>query len=141
MKMIAVPASNSLQRFENLRLNGHIEGCRWLVGDQDFWVVRNRHRNDDALTHPAREFVGVRVEPVIRVGNANETEKINRLGTRFVLFHVAVGPDRLDQLPTNGVHGVQRGHRVLEDHCDSLPADFAHLTGETPDDLVVADLH
>jgi len=67
--------------------------------------------------------------------------KIDRLGTRFVLFHVAVGPDRLDQLPTNGVNGVQRGHRVLEDHRDSFSTNLAHLTRETPDDLVVADLH
>src|SRR5207247_2075596 len=38
-----------------------------------------------------------------------------------------VEPDRLLDLVANGEHGVQRGHRVLEDHRDLCPADREQL--------------
>ena len=44
---------------------------------------------------------------------------------RLLLRDVAVEQDRLDELPADRVHRVQRRHRVLEDHRDLVAADLA----------------
>ena len=41
-----------------------------------------------------------------------------------LLGDVLVGPDGLGDLPADGVHGIQRRHRVLEDHGDAGAADL-----------------
>jgi hypothetical protein len=46
-----------------------------------------------------------------------------------------VGPDLLDDLPTDAVHRIQRAHRVLEDHRDARPADPLQLLGRGLDQL------
>ena len=41
------------QQVEDLRLNGHVETGRWLVGDEDSRTEREGHRDDGPLAHPA----------------------------------------------------------------------------------------
>ena len=41
-------------QLEDLRLDGHVEGGRRLVGDQHLRVAGQRHRDHDALPHAAR---------------------------------------------------------------------------------------
>ena len=54
---------------------------------------------------------------------------------------------RFGDLLPDGQHGVQRGHRLLEDHGDAVAADLAHLIfrqlqeiGPVEEDLAVHDL-
>ena len=42
-------------------------------------------------------------------------------------IHALVELERLADLSTDGQHGVQRGHRVLEDHGDVVAAHLAHV--------------
>ena len=61
---------------------------------------------------------------------------------RLALAHLpAVGADRLDDLGAYPVDGVKRGHRVLEDHRDLLPADLLQLGLIGVDQLVAAQPH
>ena len=57
------PMSNSrltpVDQLEDLRLDGHVERGRRLVGDQHVRVVDERHRDHRALAHAARELVRV----------------------------------------------------------------------------------
>ena len=46
---------------------------------------------------------------------------------RFLLAHVAVQANGLDDLVADGVEGAERGHRLLEDQGDFAAADVAHL--------------
>ena len=53
---------------EHLRLDRRVEARRRLVEDQERRILRERHRDDDALLHPARELV--RVAAHHRAGSA-----------------------------------------------------------------------
>jgi hypothetical protein len=50
-----------------------------------------------------------------------------------------VRADRLGQLPADGQHRVERGHRLLEDHGDAVAADFPHPALAQPGSLHVAE--
>ena len=124
----AVLVLQPAQELEDLRLHGDVERRRRLVGDQELRAARDRHRDHDALPHAARELVRILVEPLRRRGNADLLEQLDgalaqhaRLGARLV------EPQRLEHLAAHGVHGVQRGHRFLEDHRDAAAAHVAHL--------------
>jgi hypothetical protein len=45
------------EQIEDLRLNRHVERRRRLVGDEEFGLARQRHRDHHALAHPAGELV------------------------------------------------------------------------------------
>jgi hypothetical protein len=47
--------------------------------------------------------------------------------SRLARGHAAMQSQRLGHLLADGVHGVERGHRLLEDHADAVAADRAHL--------------
>ncbi len=55
-----------VDQLKNLRLNGHVERGRRLVGDEQPRVARERHRDHHALPHPARELVRVVVRAARR---------------------------------------------------------------------------
>ena len=42
------------QKVNDLGLNGHIQCCGRLIGDQKARLAGNRHGNDDTLAHAAR---------------------------------------------------------------------------------------
>ena len=117
---IAIPSSSRSRReqLEDLRLDGHVERGRRLVGDQQPGLVRERHRDHRALAHPARVLVRVAVDAPPRLGDPDEPEQLDRPLARRRLRHVLVDADRLDDLAADAVEGVQRGQRVLEDHRD-----------------------
>ena len=77
--------------------------------------------------HPAGEFVRVCVDPPGSVGDADRVEHLDRQLAGLPVVDVAVGADRLDDLPADPVDGVEGGHRVLEDHPDPLAAELAKL--------------
>ena len=106
------------EQIDDARLRRDIERRSRLVGDQDIRVDGDRHRDHHALTHSARELVRVAVEAARRNGNADVPEQIDRASARSVLGDVLVDADRLDDLVTDRVHRVQRGHRVLVDERD-----------------------
>ena len=85
-----------------------------------------RHRDHRALAHAARELVRVAVHPLGRVGDARPRPSSSIARSRAAACRdVLVRADLLGDLPADPVHGVQRRHRVLEDHRDLLAADRA----------------
>ena len=82
-------------------------------------VVRHGDRDDGALAHAAGELVRIVVDPLGRVRDAHLGQQFDGPGLGGLLRDVLVGPDRLGDLPPDGVDGVQRCHRVLEDHRDA----------------------
>ena len=115
-----------LEQAQDLRLDRHVERRRRLVGDQHLRLEREGHRDHRPLAHAARVLVRVVVHPPLGVGDPDGVEELDRPLAGALVGLVAVGADRLDDLPADPVDRVQRGHRVLEDHRDLLAADLAH---------------
>ncbi len=124
-------ALQALEQRENLRLHGHVERRRRLVGDQQLRLVGERHRDHRALAHAAGELVRVFLHAPRRVGDADESEQLDRACSRLRLGDVLMHAHGLDQLRADLEERVQRGQRVLEDHRDVVAADRAHLDRRT----------
>src|SRR3546814_987701 len=100
------------------------------------------------LAHAAGELVRVHADALAGLRDADEVEHLGSPRQRLLLVEALVDPRHLPDLPTDGVHGAQRGERVLEDHGDLAAADLAPLVvreGEqvapAPEDLARLDAH
>ncbi len=105
-----------LQQLHDLSLHGHVERGRRLVRQQQDRVQRESHGDHGALSHTARELVGILFRAAARVGDADLAEQFDRprLGSRA--RERLVNPDHLGDLASHFEDGVQRRQRVLEDH-------------------------
>ena len=103
-------------QFEDLRLQGDIEGGRRLVRDQKARVAGQRHGDHHALAHAAGELVWILVDALFRRGNVDAAQQIDRTLARRALRSAAVAQDGLDDLVADRKTRVERGHRFLEDH-------------------------
>ena len=72
---LALEAPHQVQ---DLRLDGHVEGGRRLVCDQQLRLAGKRHRDHHALRHAARHLVRVSIEPALRVGDADHPHQLER---------------------------------------------------------------
>jgi hypothetical protein len=126
----------ALHQVEDLRLRRHVERRRRLVRDQEVGIVDQCHGDHHALAHAARELVRIVVDPRLRLRDPDCLQELERAGLRDPHGHVTVQLDGLDQLLPDRVHGVQRRHRVLEDHRHLVAADLAQLAGLGPDQVL-----
>ena len=80
MRIIAMSCSLAqvVEQVEHLRLHGHVERGRRLVGDQELRVARERDRDHHALAHAARVAVRVVVEPLGGVRDPHLLEQLDR---------------------------------------------------------------
>ena len=114
-----------VEQGEDLGLDRHVERRRRLVRDHDVRVAGESQRDHDPLAHAAGQLVRIRVDPLRGVRNAHLLQQIDRAPPGLFLRDRFVRDDRLDDLDADPVHGIQRRHRVLEDHRDLVPADIA----------------
>ena len=66
-------------------------------------------------------------QPALGIGDADQAEQFDRAPVRRGGVHAAVLLQRFGDLPADGEHRIQRGHRLLEHHADLAAAYFAHL--------------
>ena len=76
---------------------------------------------------PPGELVRVVLHPPPGLGDADELEHLPRPVHRLALARSLVDANRLGDLLADGVHRVERRHRLLEDHRDLVAADALHL--------------
>ena len=86
------------------------------------------HGDGDALAHAAGEFVGVLIEPLLGIGNADAVQQRRRLAP-LVRRAAGIAILDIDHLPADRQHGIERRHRVLEHHGDAAPAQVAEFGG------------
>ena len=60
--------AEAVDEVEDLRLDGDVEGCGGLVGDEEFRLAGQGHGDHDPLAQAAGELVGVGVEPLTGTG-------------------------------------------------------------------------
>ena len=116
---------------EDACLDRGIETGRGLIEHEQLGIGGQRHRDHDALLHPARELMRIAIEDPDRVGDIDPVEGRQRVLLRLVLT-LAEDRERLDHLGPDPRAGVQGPARILVDHrCVLRPelADFvaAHL--------------
>ena len=126
-----------LDLLQDLPLHDDVERGRRLVHDHELRVERERHGDDDALAHAARQLVRVRsrAAPV----DAHEVEQLAGALEGVALRDVLVRLHHVDELVADAHHRVQRVHRALEDHRDVAPAVLAQLFGLASDEVVAAE--
>jgi hypothetical protein len=129
-------ALQALEQREDLRLHGHVERRRRLVCDQQLRLVDQRHRDHRALAHAAGELVRVLIDAPARVGDADQSEQLDRAIARGLLGDVLVGEHRLDQLPPDAIERVKRRERILEDHRDLVAANRAEALLSQRDEIL-----
>ena len=69
------------QQVEDLRLHGDVERGGRLVGDQDFGLAGERHRDHHALAHAAGELVRIFVDAPVRAPGMRTARSIS-IGAR-----------------------------------------------------------
>ncbi len=121
----AVLVLQSAQQFEDLRLHGHVERRRRLVGDQQFRPVGERHGDHDALALAAGEFVRIGVQPLFRLADADLIEQFQHALARRLTGHALMQIEDFGDLLLDRMQRIERGHRLLEDHRDVVAAHLA----------------
>jgi hypothetical protein len=114
------------QQVEDLRLHRDVERGRRLVGDEQLGLAGERHCDHDPLAHAARELMRVRIDARLRSGDADELQHLDRLVARLPARRFLVQLDDFGDLASHRVDGVERGHRLLEDHRDLPTAKGTH---------------
>jgi hypothetical protein len=124
------------QQIQNLRLDRDVERSRRLVGDQELRLTGERHRDHRPLPHAARELMRVVTEARVRLRNSDTVEELCRPRVCSLAGHVEVRLERLPDLTSDRQHGIQRRHRILEDHRDLATADATQRAVALPDEVL-----
>ncbi|OIQ79130.1 hypothetical protein GALL_391350 [mine drainage metagenome] len=119
---VAQPA----EQVEDRGLHGDVESGGGLVGNDELGLAGDRDRDHHALLLATGHLVRVRVDPALRVGDADEVEQLDRASVRGAAGHPSVRAERLHDLPADGADRVERGRGLLEDHRDPVAAHPAH---------------
>ena len=114
---------------EDLRLHGDVEGGGRFVGDEDVGARDEGHGDHHPLPHAAGELVRVTVHAAGGVGDADGLKHGEGAGEGVAAGDFFVDEERLDDLVGDPHVGVERRHRVLENHRDAFAADGARLGG------------
>ena len=124
---------------EHLRLDRRVEAGRGLVEDEERRVLRERHRDQDALLHPARELVRIACHDRLGIGDLHVRE---RLACPLAPPPPSGAPDAEDlrDLLPDPDRRVQRRARVLVDHRDCVRAELPQLARREPSTSRPSDL-
>ncbi len=117
----------AVEKLEDLRLYGHVERRRRLVRNQHLGVTDERHRDHDALPHATGELMGIMVDALVGVGDADQAQHLDGARAGGGTRHVLMDNGRFGDLIPDREDGVQRRHRLLEDHGDLVAADRPQL--------------
>ncbi len=116
-----------LQQVQDLRLNRDIKRRRRFVGDQEFWMARQRHRDHHALPHAPGELMRIVVDAALRIRDLNQRQHVDGSLQHGAAAQSFMQRDHLADLVADGVDGIERGHRLLEHDRDFPGADAVHL--------------
>ena len=113
----------SAQQLEDLRLDGDVERGGRLVGDQQVRLAGERHRRS-SRAGACRRRTGADSRRARRSASGMPTSASSSTARRARLAprRVAVMRSAASAICSPiAEHGIERGHRVLEDHGDARP--------------------
>ena len=103
-------------------------------------IHHQRHRDDDALTHAARQLMRILVRALRRRRDADDLEHLDGALPRLLLRAAVVNPHDLGDLIADREHRIQRRHRLLKDHRDARAANPAHRLFVERDEILAVEL-
>ena len=112
----AVIALQVADQGENLLLRGDVERGGRLVRDQKFRLQHQRHRDHDALALAAGEAVRVGSEDALDLRQPYLLHHVEDALAARARVEIGVGAQHLVDLAADRHHGIERRHRLLEDH-------------------------
>ena len=129
-----------LHQFQNLRLDGHVQGGGGLVGNEDIRFAGQRHDDHHPLTHAAGKLVWILLQALFRFVDAHQRKHLNR--SRPGLFPVAPGVehDRLHQLIADGKGRRKARHGILKNDGYAVTANFSYFFLRRADQLPAVQL-
>ena len=137
----ALIGAQSPQQLQHLRLDGHIQRRRRLVGDQQLRPSGESHRDHRALPQAAGEFERIGIQPTFRIGHADRFEQRARGLRRGTAGDALVQLQRLADLGTDFQNRVECEHRLLEDHRHAPATDSAHVALRQRQNLLALKPH
>ena len=135
----AARAHQFLEQPQNIRLRADIERGGGLIGDDQRRRQDHGHGNGDALPLSAGQLVRQPVE--LDVAQAHSIEGLAGEPSRLGRAARYVQPHRLGDLIADADQGIERRHRLLEDHADATSADRLQLRLAHRVDRSVLEIH
>jgi hypothetical protein len=120
-------ALEGAHEIQDLRLDGDVQRSGRLVGDEELRLEGQRHRDHDALRHPSRQLVRKRLDPSLRIRDADHREQLLRPSPCVAALHGPMKLHDLANLHPDVVHRVQAARRLLKDHADPIAPQVAHV--------------
>ena len=125
---------------DDLRLHGHVERGRRLVGDQELGLERQRHGDHCPLAHPTGVLVGVLLGPPLGARDADQGQLVDGPGLGRLPRDPLVSADGFGYLPAHLVQRVEARQGVLENDADlSSPQPAAVLLAHRQHVLAVEE--
>ena len=115
------------QQIQDLCLDSHVQCRGGFVCDEEPGPQGQRHGNHHPLGLASREFVGVGVGLLGRVGDAHQPQQFHGPFPGFFLFHALVHLEDLGNLVADGVHRIETAFGLLENHGDAVPSNAGHI--------------
>ena len=109
-------AARGTQQLHDLCLQGHIERGGRLVRDQKVRLAQQTHRQHDPLTHSARQFIRVLLQPALWIRDSHVLKHALCGAARLFPRLPCVRNQDLGQLRANPQVRRQRSHRILKNH-------------------------
>jgi len=103
-------------QIEDTGFHCHVQRRRWLVGDEQGWVVQQRHTDDHALLLPTGKLVGVALQHRLGIRHVHPFQHFEAPRLCLVLAEVPVDDERFGHLLADAQAGIQRRERILIDH-------------------------
>jgi len=114
------------QQVEDLRLDGHVQRRRRLIGDDQRRTTGQGHRDHDALAHAPRNFKGIQARDALRIGQSHTAQQCCGAAVRLPAVGQAVRAQGFGDLFAHGPNGVQGAQGVLVNHRQFPPAHAPH---------------
>ena len=110
------------QQLQDLRLDGHIQRRRRLVGDQQGRIVCQRHRDHHPLALAAGKLMRKGVQPALGIGKPAFRQQCGDARAQAQLGHRIVQGNSLRHLLADAAERVEAGHRLLKHHASDTAA-------------------
>ena len=114
-----------LNQIQHLCLNGNIQRCGRLIGNQKPRLACKSNGDDYTLLHTAGKLMGI--FSAAGCGDTDQLQHLIRFFDSLFLGKLIMLQNNLHNLVSNGHNRIQGCHWILENHGNLFSSDLAHL--------------
>ena len=128
------------QQIQHLNLDRRVQAQRRIVGQDHARLGHQRHGDDHALRHAARQLVRIGLGPLFWIDDAHLCEQSHGLFAGGGHADVLVRAQHVGHLRAHRAHRIQQRLGIRPDQGDLPPAHAAQLLGRHLAQVAAADL-